>query len=279
MKAGKHRLLPLNLIGLLASGLGGLIVGALLVSSFSAASTSFAFFKPDAAHPQTTPMQLKAILHYATSKVVPQQSLAEIRLSFDVLVSIAPCNFLVYGLGHDSLMWASFNPRGTTLFLEEDPSWVIGILKNAPSLYARPVKYPTRLSQASSLLSTYKSEPACLPGNASLRGNNRCKLALSDLPREVYDKEWDVIMIDAPRGYFEDAPGRMGVIYSAAVMARARKKSGVTHVFLHDANRRVEKAYAEEFLCKKYLVQGAGRLWHFEIPPALSNDLHAATFC
>ncbi|KAK6922419.1 Polysaccharide biosynthesis domain [Dillenia turbinata] len=278
MKAVNHRHLPRSL-GLLAAGLGGLISGALLVSSFNAASTSFAFFKPDAVYPQPTPMQLKAILHYATAKVVPQQSPAEIRLSFDVLVSIAPCNFLVFGLGHDSLMWASLNPRGTTIFLEEDPSWVIGILKNAPSLHARPVKYPTRLSQADSLLSTYKSEPACLPGNASLRGNNRCKLALCDLPHEVYEKEWDVIMIDAPRGYFDDAPGRMGVIYSAAVMARARKKSGVTHVFLHDVNRRVEKAYAEEFLCKKYLVKGVGRLWHFEIPPAKSTDLHATTFC
>ncbi|CAI0627314.1 unnamed protein product [Linum tenue] len=75
-------------------------------------------------------------------------------------------------------------------------------------------------------------------------------------------------MIDAPRGYFAEAPGRMGAIFSAAVMARARKGSGVTHVFLHDVDRKVEKAFAEEFLCRKYLVKGVGRLWHFEIPPA-----------
>lgn len=91
---------------------------------------------------------------------------------------------------------------------------------------------------------------------------------MSGLPSEVYDKEWDMIMIDAPRGWFPEAPGRMAAIYTAAVMARKRKGSGVTHVFLHDVERRVEKAYAEEFLCRKYLVKGVGRLWHFEIPPS-----------
>lgn len=88
-------------------------------------------------------------------------------------------------------------------------------------------------------------------------------------------------MIDAPRGYFAAAPGWMSAIFSAAVMARERKRSGVTHVFLHDVNRKVEKAHAEEFLCKKYLVKAVGRLWHFEIPPAKMNDddIGSTSFC
>ncbi|KAL6983916.1 phosphoacetylglucosamine mutase [Sarracenia purpurea var. burkii] len=122
------------------------------------------------------------------------------------------------------------------------------------------------LSEADPLLSHYRSEPECSPLKSYIRNNEKCKLALSRLPDEVYDTEWDLIMIDAPRGYFAEAPGRMGAIYSAAVLARSRKRSGVTHVFLHDVDRRVEKTYAEEFLCKKYLVKGVGRLWHFEIP-------------
>ncbi|MCI20313.1 glucuronoxylan 4-O-methyltransferase 1-like [Trifolium medium] len=69
----------------------------------------------------------------------------------------------------------------------------------------------------------------------------------------------------------------MAAVFSAAVMARNRKGSGVTNVFLHDVDRKVEKVYAEEFLCKKNLVKGAGRLWHFQIPP--SNDTNAARFC
>ncbi|KAJ1401958.1 Polysaccharide biosynthesis domain [Sesbania bispinosa] len=219
-----------------------------------------------------SPIQIRAILHYATSHIVPQQSFSEISVTLNVLKSLnRPCNFLVFGLGHDSLMWASFNPRGTTLFLEEDPKWVQTVLKDAPELRAHTVNYRTQLREADELLAGYRSEPACSPAKATLRGNEKCKLALHNLPDEVYEKEWDLIMIDAPRGYFAEAPGRMAAIFSMAVMARNRKGSGVTHVFLHDVDRKVEKVYAEEFLCRKNLVKGVGRLWHFEIP-AKGND-------
>ncbi|KAM3280813.1 hypothetical protein P3S67_027833 [Capsicum chacoense] len=212
-------------------------------------------------------LELDAILHYATSRVIPQQNIDEIRISFDVLKNRTPCNFLVFGLGHDSQMWASFNSGGNTLFLEEDPKWVETILKDGPFLHAETVKYRTMLSEADELVEHYRKEPDCSTKKSFLRGNHGCKLALDMLPDEVYDKEWDVIMIDAPRGYFAEAPGRMAAIYSAAVMARNRKGKGVTHVFLHDVDRKVEKIYAELFLCRKYLVNGVARLWHFEIPP------------
>ncbi|XP_043703543.1 probable methyltransferase At1g27930 [Telopea speciosissima] len=223
-------------------------------------------------HYLTTPTQLLAVLHYATSKVTPQQSVQEIRVTFDVLRSLSPCNFLVFGLGYDSLMWSAFNPRGTTLFLEEDPKWVQSVLKDFPTLHAQTVRYRTQLSQADHLLKSSRSEPYCRPGKAYLRENYRCKLALTGLPDEVYETEWDLIMIDAPRGYYAEAPGRMGAIFSAAVMARARVGSGVTHVFLHDVDRKVEKMFAQEFLCFKYRVNHVGRLWHFEIPPANKNN-------
>ncbi|KAJ9135497.1 hypothetical protein P3X46_032676 [Hevea brasiliensis] len=262
---------------------------ALLIASSITGSSSHSFlcslsgaYKTSAVEEYaTTPTQLQAILHYATSRVVPQQSRAEITLSFDVLKTLAPCNFLVFGLGHDSLMWTSLNPRGTTIFLEEDPKWVHTVLQSAPNLHAYVVKYPTQLREAHKLLSYYKQEKECMPPDVRLKGNTRCKLALSMLPDEVLDKEWDVIMIDAPRGYFAAAPGRMGAIFSAAVMARARTRQGVTHVYLHDVDRKVEKVYAEEFLCKKYLVKGVGRLWHFEIPSlANRSDSDASTsFC
>ncbi|KAF5726663.1 glucuronoxylan 4-O-methyltransferase 1 [Tripterygium wilfordii] len=258
----------------LAAAITGLLVGAVLISG-SIRDTdnplfcSLASYKTRAASSyDPTPIQLKAIVHYATSRTVPQQNLAEISISLEVLKSKAPCNFLVFGLGHDSLMWESLNPRGKTLFLEEDPTWVQTVLKGAPFLRAHHVPYRTHLSEADDLRNTYRSEPNCSPNKAYLRGNEKCKLALTGMPDEVYDTEWDLIMIDAPRGYFAEAPGRMGAIFSAAVMARHRKGSGVTHVFLHDMDRRVEKMFAEEFLCRKYRVNYAGRLWHFEIPSA-----------
>ncbi|KAK1294549.1 Glucuronoxylan 4-O-methyltransferase 1 [Acorus calamus] len=270
-----------------AVSIAALIAGALLITSFIrsgdrsvvlcslSASTSTNFNNDE--------HLLSTILHYATTPVTPQQSLAEIHITYDVLRSSSPSsavNFLVFGLGHDSPMWSAFNHRGTTLFLEEDPKWYQIVLKNSPNLKAHPVKYPTKLVQADDLLKTYKSEPSCLPPKAHLKGNRRCRLALSDLPREVYEREWDLIMIDAPKGYYDEAPGRMGAIYSAAVMARGRRSDGPTHVFLHDVNRRVEKAFAMEFLCKKNLVKGIGRLWHFVIHPVRGGDTNrTAGFC
>lgn len=99
-----------------------------------------------------------------------------------------------------------------------------------------------------------------------------CRLVLGELPDEVYSKHWDVIMIDGPKGYYPEAPGRMAAIFTAAVMAKSRTKPGATHIVLHDVNRRVERVYAERFLCKKYLVKSVDRLWHFVIPPATKDQ-------
>ncbi|KAL0408483.1 UNVERIFIED_CONTAM: putative methyltransferase [Sesamum radiatum] len=262
-------------LGLLVVGLFG---GAFLIASFLRTPNSNPLFciggglgRAGSVEEGMT-IQMEAIRHYATSAVVPQQSLGEVTVSFDVLKATTPCNFLVFGLGHDSLMWAALNPRGRTLFLEEDPKWYQAVLKDAPALEAETVAYRTQLSEADELLQHYRTEPSCLPSNSFLRGNNKCRLALNMLSDKVYDTEWDLIMIDAPRGYFPEAPGRMAAIYSAAVMARNRKGSGVTHVFLHDVDRKVEKTYAELFLCKRNLVKAEGRLWHFEIPPVTNPN-------
>ncbi|XP_048430606.1 probable methyltransferase At1g27930 [Pyrus x bretschneideri] len=273
--------------GFLAVTLVLLIGAALAISSFCQGGTSVfysiagpTFLRAVDNNYSPVAIQIQAILHYATSRQTPQQSRKEIGVSFQVLKSRAPCNFLVFGLGFDSLMWASLNPRGTTLFLEEDPKWVQSVLKDAPQLRAQTVRYRTHLKEADQLLSSYRSKRSCSPSEAVLRGNTECRLALDNLPDEVYDKEWDLIMIDAPRGYFPEAPGRMGAIFSAAVMARRRQGSGVTHVFLHDVDRKVEKAFANEFLCRKFLVKAVGRLWHFEIPSA-ANATHGdgSRFC
>ncbi|KAM7512591.1 hypothetical protein LguiB_011466 [Lonicera macranthoides] len=254
-----------------------IITGALTITSLSRSASNAtsilctfvnSYANSDPTTTDTTPTQYMAILHYATTRTIPQQTISEITVTFDLLRSISPCNFLVFGLGHDSLMWSSFNPRGTTLFLEEDIRWVHQIINEIPTLRVHDVQYTTHLSDADDLLSSYKFVPQCMPPHVTLRGNTKCRLALSDLPDEAYEKDWDVIMIDGPRGYYAEAPGRMSVIFSAAVMARARTRPGVTHVLVHDVHRKVEKNYAEEFLCMKYMVKAEGRLWHFEIPPA-----------
>ncbi|KAK2633890.1 hypothetical protein Ddye_028682 [Dipteronia dyeriana] len=88
-----------------------------------------------------------------------------------------------------------------------------------------------------------------------------------------------MIMINAPHGYFPEAQGRMGTIFSAAVMARQRKGSGVTLVFLHDVDWKVERAFAAEFLCKKYLKKAVGRLSHFKIPSVMNRTVGVDSIC
>ncbi|XP_019152230.1 PREDICTED: probable methyltransferase At1g27930 [Ipomoea nil] len=210
---------------------------------------------------------LDAIFHYATSRLTPQQSVQEIRMSMEVLKRLGPTNFLVFGLGYDSLMWTALNLGGTTLFLEDDPKFYDAIAGRNPNITAHLVKYTTKMSEAGELVQHFRNEPDCSATRSALRGNRRCRLALHMLPDGVYDVEWDLILIDGPKDSYAEAPGRMAPIYSAAVMARNRNRSGVTHVFLHDVHRKVEKVYAEMFLCRKYLVGAVGNLWHFQIPP------------
>ncbi|KAL6579802.1 hypothetical protein OROMI_007826 [Orobanche minor] len=171
-------------LGLLVVGLMG---AASLVALFSRTPYSSPLFCSDGAWgrrasektTKTSQLELEAIMHYATSTVVPQQSHGEITVTLDVLRSLAPCNFLVFGLGHDSLMWASLNPRGTTFFLEEDPAWFKTALKDAPWLDADTVPYRTQLSEADKLLQHYQTEPSCRAKNSILRGNNKCRSAPS----------------------------------------------------------------------------------------------------
>uniref|UniRef100_A0ACD5Z9B0 Uncharacterized protein n=1 Tax=Avena sativa TaxID=4498 RepID=A0ACD5Z9B0_AVESA len=218
-----------------------------------------------------------AAVYYATTPTVPQQTRDEISLALAVLRRRAPVRLLVFGLGHDSTLWHALNPGGVTVFLEEDPEWYRAVRSASPFLRAHLVSYRTRLDQADLLFDTYRRVPSCVPGAGAddepvVRGNAACPLALHDLPAEVYEHEWDVLMLDAPKGYFASAPGRMAAIWTAAALARARRGEGDTDVFLHDVDRKVEKMYAEEFLCDRFRVGGAGLLWHFSIPPVSRRE-------
>lgn len=94
---------------------------------------------------------------------------------------------------------------------------------------------------------------------------SKCGLALKGFPNEIYDIEWDLIMVDAPTGYFDGAPGRMSAIYTAGLMARNRE-NGETDVFVHDVDRVVEDKFSKALLCEGYLREQEGRIRHFTIP-------------
>ena len=83
---------------------------------------------------------------------------------------------------------------------------------------------------------------------------------------QVYDIEWDLIVVDAPTGYHDNAPGRMSAIYTAGLMARNREE-GETDVFVHGVDRvLVEDKFSKAFLCEGYLTEQEGRIRHFTIP-------------
>ncbi|KAG9130641.1 hypothetical protein Leryth_011886 [Lithospermum erythrorhizon] len=204
----------------------------------------------------------QALIHYSTSNITPQQTLKEISVTSKILDKKSPCNFLVFGLGHDSLMWNVLNFGGRTIFLEEDEVWIEQIKKRFPMLESYHVKYDTKVYQADELINL-ATAPECVSIN-----NPRfsiCSLALKGLPREVYEIKWDLIMVDAPTGYYEEAPGRMTAIYTAGMIARNRDE-GETDVFVHDVNRVVEDKFSNALLCEGYMKKQEGRLRHFRIP-------------
>ncbi|KAJ6422202.1 hypothetical protein OIU84_027198 [Salix udensis] len=211
---------------------------------------------------KTPPSLANALVHYVTTNVTPQQTLKEISVSSRVLEKKSPCNFLIFGLGHDSLMWDSLNHGGRTVFLEEDKGWIEQIREKLPTLESYHVTYETRVNQADELIESGMEDDCKVVGDPRI---SRCQLALKGFPDDIYDTEWDLIMVDAPTGYHDEAPGRMNAIYTAGLMARNRK-NGETDVFVHDVDRAIENKFSKFFLCEGYLTEQEGRLRHFVIP-------------
>lgn len=205
----------------------------------------------------------KALIHYTTSTITPQQTLKEISVTSKILEKKSPCNFLVFGLGHDSLMWTTLNFGGRTIFLEEDEAWITQIKHRFPTLESYHVTYDSKVHQADGLMEVGKGNECTAIGETRY---SMCQLALKGLPNVVYDTKWDLIMVDAPTGYYDEAPGRMSAIYTAGMIARNREEGAETDVFVHDVNRVVEDKFSMAFLCEGYMKKQEGRLRHFRIP-------------
>lgn len=253
--------------------LGFILVVLLIIvlrSDFSSSSTepqhtSAKALTPSAAMETCTkipPSLANTIIHYTTSNTTPQQTFKEISVAARMLEKRSPCNFLVFGLGRDSPMWSALNHGGRTIFLEEDKAWMEKIRGKFPDLESYHATYNTKVRDADDLLELRSKKECTEVGDVRYL---KCQLALTDLPGVFYEVEWDLIMVDAPTGYFDNAPGRMGAIYTAGMVARARMQ-GETDVFVHDVDRTVEDKFSSAFLCEGYMKEQKGRLRHFAIP-------------
>jgi len=144
-------------------------------------------------------------------------------------------NFLVFGLGRDTPLWAALGPDQTH-FLEHDQKWIAAYPEWADRIHR--VHYTTRVEQYRELLGKPES------------------LEL-ELPETVSKREWDVILIDAPPGYEAGTPGRMQSIQAASRLVRPGG-----HVLVHDMDREVERIYAATFLGQSARTSGRMALFH-----------------
>ncbi|KAL6996954.1 hypothetical protein U1Q18_007077 [Sarracenia purpurea var. burkii] len=196
----------------------------------------------------------------------------EYHLLLNLISLRSPCNLLVFGLEQQYLNLSRINAGGNTVFLEDNPEKLTTIKTNYNNTRFYSVVYQTLAGDAYKLLKNARQNPACGLQSAGSLKKTSCPLALTKLPREVYKRKWDVVVVDGPRGDAKDAPGRMAAIYTAGVIARA---GNMTDVVVHDVDRTIEKWFAWEFLCDENLVSTKGKLWNFRIP----GKSNSTAFC
>ncbi|CAI9767374.1 unnamed protein product [Fraxinus pennsylvanica] len=184
----------------------------------------------------------------------------ENRFLLDLVSRRIPCKLLVFGLEPQYLSLASLNDGGFTAFIDDDPEKV-STAKAIKKTRVYKVEYQTIAAEAFELLKHARENPDCAP-KFHLPKLSTCKLALTNLPQEVYNTKWDVVVVDGPQGDTPDSPGRMAAIYTASILAR---KGNVTDILVHDVDRMIEKWFSWEFLCEKNLVSSKGRFWNFRI--------------
>jgi glucuronoxylan 4-O-methyltransferase len=154
---------------------------------------------------------------------------------------VPPANLLVFGLGNDSTFWERKNPRGRTVFLEDQDRWIRFLSAKHPFLEVHKIQYGTRLSDWKSLL------------------DHPDKLKL-DLPETITSTSWDMIIVDGPAGFHDRKPGRMNSIFAASQLV---KKNG--DVFVHDSHRKVERAYCQRYLLDQNLKKSMLNLSHYKL--------------
>ncbi|KAK7389209.1 hypothetical protein VNO78_24045 [Psophocarpus tetragonolobus] len=196
----------------------------------------------------------------------------EFKVLSDLIALKSPCNLLIFGFQPQYLILSSMNAAGSTIFLDDDPDKISKVRINSNNTQIYKLEYNMPAKAGYKLLKHARQNPdACVPNPRFLQ-KSKCKLALKNLPSQVYEKNWDVMVVDGPSGDSPESPGRMGSIYTTSVLARAGNTSDVV---VHDVDRMIEKWFSWEFLCDENLLYSKGKLWHFRI----RGDSNYTKFC
>ena len=170
-----------------------------------------------------------------------QLSHQELRAVIRTVARRAPCRFLVFGVGNDSLLWSRINRLGKTVFLEDDETWLRTIGERHRELDIRLLEYTTRRTDLIGLLDS--------PENLVLA-----------LPQDVVSERWDVVLVDGPAGWHDNTPGRMQSIFQASQVA-----SSLADVFVHDCDRVIERTFSDRYLGASNLASEIGRFRHYKL--------------
>lgn len=265
MNFTRNKIIPVLVLVLSSLSILRLVKIALTTSS---TSPLLAIALPPKLQSPTSELLKKHGRTYANEATISEK---EFKLLSNLIAQKAPCNLLFFGLESQYLNLSAINDGGTNLFLEDDPYKLSTFKINTNYTRMYKVDYKFRAENAYKLLKHARGNKACAP-NSGLRNSSTCQLALTDLPREVYEVKWDMVVVDGPRGDSPQAPGRMATIYSAAIIAR---EGNTTDVVVHDIDRMIEKWYSWEFLCDENLISSKGKLWIFRI----RNENYPNRFC
>jgi len=170
-----------------------------------------------------------------TSRIIDLVASNPGQMSCDEYAAIAgeiqmrgPCSLLVFGLGKDTQLWVDVNRNGKTAFLEHDPRWLRWPMSiERPPIEVARVEYKTKVRDMELLRQADPADLAML------------------LPERIRERQWGVIIVDAPPGQSLACPGRFQSIYEASRLAAPD-----ACVFVHDIDRPVEKWFSTRFLGK-----------------------------
>ncbi|KAF2283757.1 hypothetical protein GH714_014909 [Hevea brasiliensis] len=200
-------------------------------STTALASASTSSISPTTPLPTTV---INTLLYYASrSNDSFHMSYSEIKPISDVLRRCSsPCNFLVFGLTHETLLWKALNHNGRTVFIEENRYYAAYFEELHPEVDVFDVQYTTKMGEFRELIASTRDQirNECRPVQNLLF--SECKLGINDLPNHVYEVDWDVILIDGPRGEGPEGPGRMTPIFTAGVLARSKKGGNGKTIYL-----------------------------------------------